>query len=541
MLKYKLLLIFIVNLISFNVTSQKTIEIKSSGYGASETEAIRNAKRDAIEQLGLYISSRTSVQNDELVSDEMSLISSGEILGHKLLHNEKISDNEFFVVIEAEVSESQLAKYFSRDEENTEIRFDGENAKLNLKILEVNKASEVESIKNLVQAAEGYLNRITNYRFGEPYRNYDENNKKVEIEYEVFGEVNINIVELSSLVINSLNKIALDKPQRKKLKEYGRSEYKYKIYSGNTGTHEFYFRNPESIDVINGFSNKIKYSYSDFNLLINNSSDHQYKKTQKGEAKHKLFNSQNDLIGIWSFKKKVSQDELGKEIASIDRKNVSLTGMEEKDSAKEAKRKLNKLIRQANRTNAISVHVGAGMNYFGVSELNYFVENYTFYSPGDTGAIEYFDINPNFISFESATFMLSTGFRFYEFVDFKLSYSFGKSDIGSPSPSGIESNFSFNNLDASGSLILFDSSKSFRPFGGLSYGIMTALELNQYYNGGLINLTEKQSFNYYGINAGFIFSNNKLYGLELKSHLVYSLGGDINVKPSISLELSYNF
>ena len=137
--------------------------------------------------------------------------------------------------------------------------------------------------------------------------------------------------------------------------------------------------------------------------------------------------------------------------------------------------------------------------------------------------------------------MLSTGVRFYDFIDLKLSYSFGKSDIGTPSISGIESNFRFNNLDVSGSLILFDSSKSFRPFGGLSYGMLTALELNQYYNGGLINLTEKQSFNYYGLNAGFIYSNNRLGGLELRPHMVYSLGGDMNVNTSIRLEVSYNF
>ena len=56
MCNQKALLIFIITLISFNVTSQKTIEIKSSGYGASEMEAIKNAQRNAIEQTWcLYI------------------------------------------------------------------------------------------------------------------------------------------------------------------------------------------------------------------------------------------------------------------------------------------------------------------------------------------------------------------------------------------------------------------------------------------------------------------------------------------------------
>lgn len=38
-----ILLGLIITLISFNVTSQNTIKIKSSGYGISEIEVIKNA------------------------------------------------------------------------------------------------------------------------------------------------------------------------------------------------------------------------------------------------------------------------------------------------------------------------------------------------------------------------------------------------------------------------------------------------------------------------------------------------------------------
>ena len=67
----------------------------------------------------------------------------------------------------------------------------------------------------------------------------------------------------------------------------------------------------------------------------------------------------------------LSLEELSKDSVSIDRKNVLPKGAEGKDSARETKRKSNKLIRQGNRTKAISLHIGAGMNYFGVSDLNY--------------------------------------------------------------------------------------------------------------------------------------------------------------------------
>tara|TARA_B100000780_G_scaffold277151_1_gene247201 strand:- start:691 stop:2262 length:1572 start_codon:yes stop_codon:yes gene_type:complete len=522
--------------------AQESIQTTSSGYGPTEQEAINIALINALQEtLGGYLSSNTKILNDKLVKDEISAITDGEVFKYKKLETKKISEQEYFVILDVTITKSKLAKYFSRNDENSVI-FEGDKLQQNLKIIAINKTSEVNSIKNLVEVADGFLNKITNYKVYKKEEIPEEVGTKFELEYLVEGKTNINIDELSSLIISSLYKITLDKSEIKKLKKYKQSIYDYKIYSGNTGAHKFYFRNPASIEILKGFSNKIENSYSDFNLLINNSSNHKFKKTLKKPTKYIFFNKDDDQIGIWSFKALLSLEELSKDSVSIDRKNVLPKGVDGKDSARETKIKLNKLIRKGNRTKAISIHIGAGMNYFGVSDLNYFVENYTFYSPGDGGVIEYFDIDPNFISFESATFMLSTGVRFYDFVDLKLSYSFGKSDIGSPSPySGIESNFRFNNLDLSASLILFDSSKSLRPFGGLSYGIMTALELNQYYNGGLINLREKQSFNYYGINAGFIYSNNRLGGFELRPHMVYSLGGDMNVNSSIRLEVSYNF
>ena len=537
----RLYYLFFAILFTNSVIAQESIQTTSSGYGATEQEAINIALTSALQEtLGGYLSSNTKILNDRQIKDEISAITDGEVLNYKKLETKKISEQEYFVILDVTITKSKLAKYFSRNDENS-IIFEGDKLKQNLVVLAINKSAEVKSIKNLVEVADGFLNKITNYKVYKKEEIPEEEGGKFELEYLVEGKTNINIDELSSLVISSLNKITLDKSERKRLKKYKQPNYDYKIFFGKTGAQKFYFRNPASIELLKELLNKIENSYSDFNLLINNSSNHKFEKTLKKSTKPKLFNTDNEQIGIWSFKTSLFLEELSKDSVSIDRKNVLPTSIDGKDSARETKRKLNKLIRQGNRTKAISFHIGAGINNFRVSDLNYFVYNYTFYRPGDSGPIEYFDIDPNFISFESTTFMLSTGVRFYDFIDLKLSYSFGESDIGTPSISGIESNFRFNNLDVSGSLILFDSSKSFRPFGGLSYGILTALELNQYYNGGLINLTEKQSFNYYGLNAGFIYSNNRLGGLELRPHMVYSLGGDMNVNTSIRLEVSYNF
>ena len=277
----KLYYLFFAILFTNSVIAQESIQTTSSGYGATEQEAINIALINALQEtLGGYLSSNTKVLNDKLIKDEISAITDGEVLNYKKLETKKISEQEYFVILDVTITKSKLAKYFSRNDEITLI-FDGEKLQQNLKILAINKTSEINSIKNLVEVADGFLNKITNYKIYKPQEIPDPNDGKYEIEYLVEGNTNINIDELSSLVISSLNKIALDKSEIKKLKKYKQPIYDYKIYSGNTGAQKFYFRNPASIETLKELLNKIENSYSDFNLLINNSSNHKFEKNFK--------------------------------------------------------------------------------------------------------------------------------------------------------------------------------------------------------------------------------------------------------------------
>ena len=109
-------------------------------------EAIKNARRNAIEQtLGVYISSRTVVRNDELVSDRISSISDGEILNSKLLESTKLSEGGFFVVINVKLSKSKAASYFNRNSESA-IEFQGSLFSNNIEIIDLNKLSERKSV-----------------------------------------------------------------------------------------------------------------------------------------------------------------------------------------------------------------------------------------------------------------------------------------------------------------------------------------------------------------------------------------------------------
>ena len=104
------------------------------------------------------------------------------------------------MILDVTITKSKLAKYFSRNDKNSLI-FEGDKLQQNLKIIAINKTSEVNSIKNLVEVADGFLNKITNYKVYKKEEIPEEEGGKFELEYLVEGKTNINIDELSSLVI----------------------------------------------------------------------------------------------------------------------------------------------------------------------------------------------------------------------------------------------------------------------------------------------------------------------------------------------------
>ena len=68
-------------------TDNKDVVITSSGSGTSQELAKQTALRNAIEQaFGTFISSKTEILNDEIVADQMSSVSSGNIKSYEVLN-----------------------------------------------------------------------------------------------------------------------------------------------------------------------------------------------------------------------------------------------------------------------------------------------------------------------------------------------------------------------------------------------------------------------------------------------------------------------
>jgi hypothetical protein len=86
MKKILLVLFFLTNL-GVNAQEDKTVTFTVSGTGKTIEEAKTNALRSAIEQaFGTFISSKTEILNDNLVSDQITSIANGNIQSFEILN-----------------------------------------------------------------------------------------------------------------------------------------------------------------------------------------------------------------------------------------------------------------------------------------------------------------------------------------------------------------------------------------------------------------------------------------------------------------------
>lgn len=125
-----------------------TVTLVTSGSGSNEDEATRNALRNAIEQaFGTFVSSNTTLVNDELVSDVISSVSSGDVLGYEIISSLNTSQG-FSVSVKAVVSIGKLVSFATSHGMKAELA--GNTFLMNKKLARLNKENERTALRNLI-------------------------------------------------------------------------------------------------------------------------------------------------------------------------------------------------------------------------------------------------------------------------------------------------------------------------------------------------------------------------------------------------------
>jgi hypothetical protein len=113
--KISLTLILIL-IIKFSVIGQteeeQLVSITVSGSGKTLNEAKKSAHRSAIEQaFGTFISSKTEILNDDVISDQITSVASGNIVSFEILNESQIPTGGFISTLKAIVSVNKLTSF----------------------------------------------------------------------------------------------------------------------------------------------------------------------------------------------------------------------------------------------------------------------------------------------------------------------------------------------------------------------------------------------------------------------------------------------
>lgn len=194
---------------------EATLVVTSSG--ANKDEAVKSGLRNALEQAyGAFISSNTTLVNDEIVRDEIVDLSRGNIRSYKEL-SASIDETRGSAIVSLEVvvSLNRLTEFVQA--KGGSIEFAGANFDANMKMIELNKSNERKVLDDLAQqlcglqivdctlALNSPIAEEADYR-GE-FRNY-------LIEGMVICTANANTKQYNELVMSTVKALSMNKKER---------------------------------------------------------------------------------------------------------------------------------------------------------------------------------------------------------------------------------------------------------------------------------------------------------------------------------------
>lgn len=248
----KKLLLFILLLSTTLVAAQedKTVTLTVSGTGKTLEEAKTNALRSAIEQaFGAFISSKTEILNDQLVADQISSVSSGNIQSFEISNEAQFPDGSWGVTLKTIVSVSKLQNFVQS--KGIEIELKGGLFAMNIKQQLLNEQGEIQAVSEMVGLLHEPMQTAYDYtiKSGEP-KSLDSESKNWEIPLEVTAITNKNIDFCANYCIKTLSAVSLSAEEVINYKNLNKAVFPITIiYNGANNT--FYLRKQTSINALN--------------------------------------------------------------------------------------------------------------------------------------------------------------------------------------------------------------------------------------------------------------------------------------------------
>jgi hypothetical protein len=252
MKKILLVLFFLTNL-GVNAQEDKTITLTVSGTGKTIEEAKTNALRSAIEQaFGTFISSKTEILNDNLVSDQITSIANGNIQSFEILNESLLPNGTYATSLKVVVSIEKLTNFVEAKGVKVEIK--GGLFALNIKQQLLNEQGETKAICDLVGVLHEVMQTSFNYSIKSDLpKSLDSESKKWEIPLVVTATCNKNIDFCANYFINTLKNLGLSEEEVKSYNSLNKSVYKIDIFYKDS-QYVFYFRQQSSFNILKTYN-----------------------------------------------------------------------------------------------------------------------------------------------------------------------------------------------------------------------------------------------------------------------------------------------
>ena len=199
-----------------------TVTLVTSGSGTNEDEATRNALRNAIEQaFGTFVSSNTTVVNDELVSDAIASVSSGNIIEYKQISCLDTNDG-CVVSVKAVVSIGSLISFAQNKGMETELA--GNTFLQNKRLAKLNKENEIKALANLADQLLVFLSQAYDYTVdvGQP-----SGNRFYSVWVTVNSMPNANKNNFWDIIDKTLSSLSMPPSESQNYQSLGMKTYQY--------------------------------------------------------------------------------------------------------------------------------------------------------------------------------------------------------------------------------------------------------------------------------------------------------------------------
>jgi len=243
-------------LLHATVFAQETTTIE--GFGKTCTEARNDALRNAINKAyGSVVYSKTEINNDVLISDDISMLTSGNVLNYEGIKTCSENNGQWSITLKVTVSQTELKKF---------IEGKGKSVSISGELLKQKSDQEVASTKAELVIIQNLLLQLKSLTI-DPF-DYEisiaqvtiTDGKYCNLPAEITIKTNINIYNIYLKLIKEIEKITINKTDQI-FRSQTLKESNYHLQLNST---DYYLRNKTSIDQINMFYNKILSKLDDY-------------------------------------------------------------------------------------------------------------------------------------------------------------------------------------------------------------------------------------------------------------------------------------